>query len=258
MGQPLFSRYYNDYWTKRDGWTPHPSLSPLKRKLFSRFVTPQMVVLDVGCGDGAHYGEWLATLARAYYGLDISDAALQVARQHNIRAQCHDLQSSFPFPDETFDTVLCIGVLEHVLNPSYTLGEIRRVLKSTGYAILSVPNIAHLSNRIRLALGKFSPGGTPETSSRRPWADPHIRFFTVSSLRAFVAEEHLQLIALYGEGFSLFSTLPIFSQLLVRLVGSWERLDRWSQPLEFMAHWYPSIFAGQLLAVVRRGDVSST
>ncbi len=47
-----------------------------------------------------------------------------------------------PFADNLFDSVLCNHVLEHVNNDLQALGEIRRVLKPGGWAILQVPFFA--------------------------------------------------------------------------------------------------------------------
>lgn len=43
------------------------------------------------------------------------------------------------FPDNSFDTVLCIHMLEHTLNPESIISEIHRVLKKEGRAIILVP-----------------------------------------------------------------------------------------------------------------------
>jgi SAM-dependent methyltransferase len=44
-----------------------------------------------------------------------------------------------PVPDHTFDTILCIAVLEHVENPEEVALEFFRVLKPGGYVVASVP-----------------------------------------------------------------------------------------------------------------------
>jgi ubiquinone/menaquinone biosynthesis C-methylase UbiE len=49
-----------------------------------------------------------------------------------------DIQE-MPFGDNEFDVVICNHVLEHVPNDRKAIGEIYRVLKKGGFAILQVP-----------------------------------------------------------------------------------------------------------------------
>jgi len=46
---------------------------------------------------------------------------------------------TIPRPDSTFDCVICIAVLEHVVNPVEVVKELFRVTKPGGYMVASVP-----------------------------------------------------------------------------------------------------------------------
>ena len=46
---------------------------------------------------------------------------------------------ALPFPDNHFDNVLCISVLEHLIEPQKAIAEMQRVLKKNGKIILSAP-----------------------------------------------------------------------------------------------------------------------
>jgi SAM-dependent methyltransferase len=55
-----------------------------------------------------------------------------------------DLQS-IPFPDETFDLLICNHMLEHVADAALALGEMHRVLKRGGRAICQTPYAPRLT-----------------------------------------------------------------------------------------------------------------
>ena len=92
------------------------------------------VLLDLGFGRGdamkrfMRYGGWSAL------GLDPSIERLKDALSYGdvVRGSGEHL----PFKDSTFDVVLSINVLHHILNPLKVLGEINRVLKKAGYLLL--------------------------------------------------------------------------------------------------------------------------
>lgn len=46
---------------------------------------------------------------------------------------------TFPFPDESYDAVICTQVLEHSIDPDKLISEIRRVLRRGGTGLLTVP-----------------------------------------------------------------------------------------------------------------------
>ena len=104
-------------------------------------ISPGERVLDVGCGSGAVTREIARRVGpggRAV-GLDPSPALLAVA--HELaqetgladRVEFHEGNAlRLPFPDRSFDAVVCVTVLSHVPNGEAAIPELVRVLRSGG------------------------------------------------------------------------------------------------------------------------------
>lgn len=88
----------------------------------------QAKVLEVGAGTGK-----LQDVVDDYTGLDISASS----RRHFHKPFLQASATAIPVPDESFDAVWTINVLEHVPHPEHALREIRRVLRHGGYLYLS-------------------------------------------------------------------------------------------------------------------------
>ena len=78
------------------------------------------------------------------------------------RRQCRrlflaaDLEQGLPVRSASFDTVICLDLLEHVVERDRLLGEIRRVLKPGGVLLLAVPNRATSWKRRLARAGLFA------------------------------------------------------------------------------------------------------
>jgi SAM-dependent methyltransferase len=97
-------------------------------------------ILDAGCGPG----EMAAVLMQRGYevwGIDIAEPMIRHARERGgaTRFRVGDIER-IPFPDSTFDGVVCLGVLEYLDSDAKALTEIGRVLKPGGKAVVSTPN----------------------------------------------------------------------------------------------------------------------
>ncbi len=70
---------------------------------------------------------------------------------------CHVISGKFPFPEESFDKVLCINVLEFADDPETLVKEMIRVLKKSGELILGVLNkssVWGLTNGVKKSFAK--------------------------------------------------------------------------------------------------------
>jgi SAM-dependent methyltransferase len=171
--------YYDRYWGA--GEEPYYELDPALSRLLFDGVGPGTSVLDVGCGTARSYAPELARRAGSYVGVDVSATAVEAARAAGLDARVVDDASALPFPDASFDRVVCIEVLEHLFAPDRAAAEIRRVLRPGGKLVASAPNVAYWRLRAMLAGGVWNPLGD-ERSVEEPWRDPHVRFFTPATM----------------------------------------------------------------------------
>src|SRR3984957_3162713 len=101
-------------------------------------------ILEIGFGSGLTFMN-LRDMYEEIHGLDLTADAESVQIAFRARGVPVHLQSGnvlqMPYPDDHFDTVLLISILEH-LQPETQLqafSEIRRVLKPRGQVVYGVP-----------------------------------------------------------------------------------------------------------------------
>lgn len=104
--------------------------------------------LDVGCG-AATYTRWLAEQGQDVIGLDYSHPALIKARARTPThiPLCVGDATELPFPDRTFDAVLCFGVLQAMATSAPVVRELGRVLKPGGTLWIDALNHAAVTAR---------------------------------------------------------------------------------------------------------------
>lgn len=109
---------------------------------FENHIKEKSNFLDVGCGAGHNLALAETQKKCTVTGVDADPGAHGVGRYDNKNLNAEIRQGfaeELPFETNTFDTVFCSHVLEHVENESQSLKEINRVLKNDGIAIIGMP-----------------------------------------------------------------------------------------------------------------------
>jgi SAM-dependent methyltransferase len=104
----------------------------LRQEIDSRFSGRTGIsVLDAGCGTKP-YLPFVAPYAAMYRGLDMAPGEYV----DDVGAV-----ETLPYPDESFDLVLCTQVFEHLADPDAATREIHRVLRPDGVALVSTHGV---------------------------------------------------------------------------------------------------------------------
>lgn len=158
-------------------------------------------LLDLGSGEG-HFTKRIAEKIGTshFQGIELN------GKVKDTGALPGDLNERFPMGDKIFDVVIASHIIEHLWNTDGFVKEIHRVLKPTGYAIISTPNLAAWHNILYLIFGK-----QPETSAVSDeiysWVESpgHRRIFTATELIKFLRFHSFTIETLIG---STYHPLP--------------------------------------------------
>jgi 2-polyprenyl-3-methyl-5-hydroxy-6-metoxy-1,4-benzoquinol methylase len=145
-GQYTVLTNYEDFPKSRALEEGQEFLYPNKRRVLQNIVDHIFdiagpgKILDVGCGDG-HFLYLCALKGFTCYGIEPSKKTSAYA---SSRAGINVVQGTYEkelFPENSFDIVSFIQVLEHVPNPAMVLEAARYHLRSGGLLVVEVPSI---------------------------------------------------------------------------------------------------------------------
>jgi len=181
-------------------WPIETSLPGFARAWFDG--QPRTVVLDLGCGDGKNL-RWLVDRGYTVIGVDGSASALRKCARfmqqvvHDADAPRRyallppmDVRTLAPRAELTdIPAAICVDVLGHQPDPERTLGELHRVLRPGGFAVISV---FHADDEVRHVAAPVMERLNARDYHYRP--DPDRRFF----FRFYEAGEPEALVARAG------------------------------------------------------------
>lgn len=148
-------------------------------------------VLDLGCGDG-YFSYLLACDGNKVTAVDVSKQRLdkfkKLALENNIKQVLYNGQR-LPFSDSSFDVVVILEVIEHLVDYEIVLKEICRVLRKGGKVVVGTPY--------------------KEALEKRMWQCPHCgkKFHLYGHVHSFDEESLKKALEKVGFEFLSFNTL---------------------------------------------------
>lgn len=135
-----------DWWDEHGAYRLLHQLNPLRLSFIAeRTPLAQQKILDIGCGGGILTAS-LAQQGGICTGIDLSEAALDAARQHAAEHQLtidYHLIAAEAWAEThggRYDIVTCLEMLEHVPDPTAIIQACSQVLKPGGWLFLSTIN----------------------------------------------------------------------------------------------------------------------
>jgi len=187
-------------------------------------------VLEVGAATG-YVSEAIASMGSTVAAVEVDDRSASIARQRGLDVRTGTVDTVVR-PDELFDCVVLLDVIEHVADADRFLDSCLEHLTSDGCVILSVPNIAHWTVRWSLLRGRF------EYTSTGLLDETHLHFYTAASLERLLHEhgcrivERRQALGLYAYAKSTNREWLWQRRKLVRRAAS-----RWPELFAFQFVW---------------------
>jgi 2-polyprenyl-3-methyl-5-hydroxy-6-metoxy-1,4-benzoquinol methylase len=113
--------------------------------LFRHWIQPRTIddfagkrVLDAGCGGGQDVRR-VAAVAKHVVGLDLNSAHLAREKLADLaNVEIHEADIATYEPDEPFDAIYCLGVIDHTDDPDATFAHFDRITNPGGLIIVWV------------------------------------------------------------------------------------------------------------------------
>jgi 2-polyprenyl-3-methyl-5-hydroxy-6-metoxy-1,4-benzoquinol methylase len=149
---------YKEEWVRESIVAAGTKLRALNYILKRKQPGKSVLLMDLGAQIGS-FAIYAARLGLKVGAIDYSYFAEPYgtfANQHGVDYRACDVaREPLPFPDDSFDYVTYMDVIEHhAYSPKGVLLEVFRVLKPGGCVIITTPNHASIYNRFTLLMGK--------------------------------------------------------------------------------------------------------
>lgn len=146
-------------------------------------------LLNIGGGTGQ-----VSSIYRSI-GFDVYNIDIEITseNEHNLKFDLNQ-NLDLPFPNDSFNVVLCQEIIEHIENPWKLLRDARRILKNDGLVIISTPNILSLQSRLMFLFKGYFKWFSPDCLTY------HINPLPVWEIELIAQKVGLKLESIQGSG----------------------------------------------------------
>jgi SAM-dependent methyltransferase len=152
-------------------------------------VKPWSVILDIGCGRGAHALDDVTfrknlrifkDKCKKVIGIDVDPSA----QSNPFINEFHLIEHNrWPLPDDSIDICICNSVIEHIEDPDLFFSECRRVLKTGGYLCILTSNMfSYLGILSRIIPNKYHSAILSKIQPKRKDIDIFPTFFKCNTI----------------------------------------------------------------------------
>jgi SAM-dependent methyltransferase len=167
-------------------------------------------IFEVGCGAGDTLSflkssgrcEWIGGIEIFHEAAELANPKLDLLLEGSIE------RISLPFDENSLDVILCLDVLEHLIDPWEVVRKLHSILKPGGILICSIPNVRHYRASLPLLfLGRW------QYTDHGILDKTHLRFFTRESAIELVACSGLVVDKINSTGLEIWSKAGIANLL---------------------------------------------
>jgi 2-polyprenyl-3-methyl-5-hydroxy-6-metoxy-1,4-benzoquinol methylase len=168
------------------------------REHFTRYLdvlertVPGGRLLDVGCAAGL----FLDVARRRGWevqGVEISEHAASVARERRgVDVIVGDVKD-VSLPEQGFDVVSMLDVLEHIIEPGTLLDRVRTLIRPGGALMLVLPNDRNLTTMAAMAAYRMSFGAVSYPASRVHQIY-HVTYFTPATITQLLEQHGFEVV----------------------------------------------------------------
>jgi len=166
------------------GITFQPDIYPA---VLATLSPPPARILDVGAGEGY----FCKLLRERGYQVEACDYQQDLFKLKDLPFHKADLNQAIPLPDNSYDAVVSIEVLEHLENHVRFMQELVRVTRPGGCIIVTTPNVLSISSRWHFFLYGYTD------CAPRP-LDPRLGAYYMQHINPISVPEILFLMERFG------------------------------------------------------------